>query len=158
MDADITSLGIKQAGPPDLDAAARLFAAYRVFYEQPDDLPEARRFLEGHLAAGTSIILLARDAAGDAVGFLQVFPSFSSVSLGPIWKLNDLFVATGASRMGVADALMDEIERRARAAGVIRLDLETGVENHAAQALYVRRGWRQVTDLKYFEIRCDTGD
>jgi hypothetical protein len=67
-----------------------LFDAYRQFYHKPSDL--ARQFLHARLQNNQSIVLLALQSDNSAVGFTQLFPSFSSASAAPILILNDLFV------------------------------------------------------------------
>jgi GNAT superfamily N-acetyltransferase len=87
-----------------LDLVAPLFDAYRQFYGQEPDPAGARQFLEARLTARDSVVLLATQGA--PVGFAQLYPSFSSVGMSPIWNLNDLFVAPEARRTGVARALL----------------------------------------------------
>ena len=57
-----------------------------------------------------------------------------------VWVLNDLFVAPGARRQGVAQALLDAAATFARDDGAIRLELETTPDNRNAQALYEAHG------------------
>jgi ribosomal protein S18 acetylase RimI-like enzyme len=59
------------------------------------------------------------------------------------WVLNDLFVASGARRQGVAAALLEAAAVHARALGVSSLSLTTGRDNQAAQALYESLGWQR---------------
>ena len=65
---------------------------YRVFYEQKSDIHAARVFLEERLRKEESIIFIAK-AGLDSVGFVQLYPAFSSVSMRKSWILNDLFVS-----------------------------------------------------------------
>jgi hypothetical protein len=63
--------------------AVVLFDAYRQFYGKPSDLALASRFIEQRLASGDSVIFLAyteKVQVRNAVGFMQLYPSFSSVS------------------------------------------------------------------------------
>ena len=60
---------------------AALFDAYRVFYEQASDVPAARAFIEARLRSDDSVIFLAVDEQERALGFVQLYPSFSSISL-----------------------------------------------------------------------------
>lgn len=132
---------IRQASLADVPALAPLFDAYRQFYEQAPDRATATRFLTERLTRGESIVLLAEDAQGQALGFCQCYPSFCSVEAAPIWVLYDLFVSPTARRGHVGRQLMQAAEDRARAAGVARLDLTTARDNHRAQALYRSQGW-----------------
>ena len=96
--SDIT---ISRAGPADLDALALLFDAYRQFYCQSSDVPRARDWLRSRLRVGESVVLLAR-RGGAMLGFVQLYPMFSSVRTAKTWILNDLYVDAGARRRGVA--------------------------------------------------------
>jgi ribosomal protein S18 acetylase RimI-like enzyme len=125
----------------DLDVVAALFDAYRQFYEQPPDLERATRFLQARLERGESVVILACDAAGHAIGFCQLYPTFCSVEAQPIYTLYDLYVAPAARRSGAGQALLRAAERLAREHGKARMDLSTAKTNTAAQAAYESLGW-----------------
>ena len=133
-------MNVRRATVEDVDAVAPLFDLYRTFYEQPSDLALAHRFIGERLQQGESVIFLA-EVDGKAVGFIQLFPSFSSVGATRIWILNDLYVDAAARRQGVAQALLQAASEFARADGARRLELETDHSNDSAQALYRRLGW-----------------
>lgn len=134
------SLSITRATPADIDTVAALFDQYRVFYGKPSDPALARAFIEARMTRGESVILLAQ-LDGDAVGFTQLYPAFSSVSATHTWILNDLLVLPEARRNGVARALLSAAADFARADGALRLELETDHDNTSAQALYRAMGW-----------------
>jgi ribosomal protein S18 acetylase RimI-like enzyme len=131
---------VRRATLEDADAIAPLFDLYRTFYEQPSDPALARRFIGERLQQGESVIFLA-EVAGKAVGFTQLFPTFSSVGATRVWILNDLYVDARARRQGVAQALLQAATGFARGDGARRLELETDHSNDSAQALYRRLGW-----------------
>lgn len=137
----MTDLRIQIATPADLDAVAPLFDAYRQFYEQPADAALARRFIGDRLRRHESVILLATNVDGQALGFCQLYPSFCSVEAVPIYALYDLFVAPAARRSGVGQALLRAAERHAAANGVSRMDLTTAKTNQTAQAVHEGLGW-----------------
>ena len=133
---------ISRAGPADLDALAQLFDAYRQFYQQPSDLPLARQWLRERLRFGESVVLVAK-RGGTVVGFVQLYPMFSSVRTARTWILNDLYVDAGARRRGVARALLDASAAFARGDGAAGISLETTQDNAAARALYRAAGWNE---------------
>ncbi|WP_330946266.1 GNAT family N-acetyltransferase [Thermomonas sp. LB-4] len=133
---------ISRAGPADLDALALLFDAYRQFYGQPSDAAAARDWLRSRLRVGESMVLVARRGA-DMVGFVQLYPMFSSVRLARTWILNDLYVLPTNRRGGVARALMDAAADFARADGAAGISLETTRDNAPARALYRAAGWHE---------------
>ena len=142
----------RQATIDDLDQIAPLFDAYRQFYGQPADLALARSFLTERLRHQQSVIFLALDAAGAAVGFTQLYPSFSSVNAGRIYVLNDLFVAPSARRRGIAAGLLCHAADFGRAIGAVRLSLSTALDNAAAQKLYETMGWQRDEKFCHYDL------
>ena len=146
-------VSITRAGPADLDALAQLFDGYRQFYGQPSDLAAARDWLRSRLRVGESMVLVAR-RGGDAVGFVQLYPMFSSVRLARIWILNDLYVLPTKRRGGVARALLEAAAGFARADGATAISLETTRDNAAARALYRAAGWHEDA-TQWYSLRLD---
>jgi GNAT superfamily N-acetyltransferase len=141
------SITIRQAVLADLDAVVTLFDGYRQFYGQPSDGVAARTFLQARFEHGQSVVLLA-ESQGQAVGFTQLYPSFSSVSMARVYVLNDLYVAPSARRMGVGERLLKAASDHALQMGAVRMSLNTDVQNLPAQALYESMGWAR--DQKYY--------
>jgi len=145
-------LSIRLATIADLDSLAGLFDAYRVFYEQPSDLAGARAFLGERMAHRQSVILLAQDEADNALGFAQLYPSFTSAAMKPIFILNDLFVTPGARQRGVGGALLQAAADHGRALGAARLTLKTAIDNLAAQRVYEANGWACETQFLSYNL------
>jgi ribosomal protein S18 acetylase RimI-like enzyme len=133
---------VRRADAVDVEELAPLFDAYRRFYGRAGDPEAARRFLRDRLERAESVAFIARDESG-AMGFTQLYPSFSSVALGGIFVLNDLYVAPRARRRGVGRSLITAAVDHARDAGAVRLTLSTARSNTVAQALYESMGWRR---------------
>jgi GNAT superfamily N-acetyltransferase len=137
------SVTIHQATIHDLDTLVPLFDGYRQFYRQASDDPGVRRFLAERFAHHESIILLACNEQGSGLGFIQLYPLFSSVRMARIYVLNDLFVSADARRQGVARAMMNAAADHARALGAASLLLTTEWNNQPAQTLYESLGWKR---------------
>ncbi|HET6383952.1 MAG TPA: GNAT family N-acetyltransferase [Armatimonadota bacterium] len=132
-------MAIRRAGLDDLDLVAPLFDAYRQFYRQSEDLEGARSFMRDRLENRDSVVFLAFCSAGAETapaGFTQLYPSLSSVSMKPIWILNDLFVAQEFRGRGVGRWLMRAARDFAAEDGAARITLATERGNHRAKALY----------------------
>jgi GNAT superfamily N-acetyltransferase len=143
---------VRQATVLDLDLVAPLFDAYRQFYRKPADLALAREFLLERLRHNESVIFVALGEGGDALGFVQLFPSFSSGAAARILILNDLFVVPDARRAGVGRLLLRAAAEYGRVVGAVRLTLSTEVTNTSAQALYEAEGWRLQTDFRVYNL------
>ena len=143
---DIT---VARATPLDVDALLPLVRAYRAFYGQTPDEPGERRFISKHLRDVTSVVFLASEGRS-ALGFVQIFESWSTLRLAPMLILEDLFVEPAARGRGIAYALIDAAIAYAREAGAGGMFLETAVTNERAQEVYERAGWeRERTFVKF---------
>ena len=142
---------IYQATNLDTERLAPLFDGYRQFYGQPSDIAAARAFLLERFRHAESVIFVA-SRAGVAVGFTQLYPSFSSISLRRIYILSDLFVATDARKLGIGQLLLKAAADFGRSIGAHQLTLETAKTNLTAQALYEACGWEKDTDFYVYQI------
>lgn len=135
---------------------APMFDAYRQFYHQPPDINGSRRFLEQRLKQDESVVFLAVDDSGEqGLGFVQLYPSFSSVAALPIWILHDLFVVPERRRQGVARALMEAARVLAAETGADGLALSTATDNFGAQSLYESLGYRRDKKFIYYFLALD---
>lgn len=140
----------------DADRIAPLFDAYRRFYGKAPDLECARAFIRERLERSESVIFLAEDDAGRALGFVQLFPSFTSVEARRLWVLNDLYVAPEGRGQGVGRALMNAAREHAVRTGAKRLTLETMDDNPTAWKLYESLGYaRSAADVRYYTLELD---
>ncbi len=142
---------IRLASLDDLPHLVPLYDGYRQFYRQRSDPRLAERFLRDRLTRGDSVIFLAEDDSGP-LGFTQLYPIFSSISAGPAWLLNDLFVAPGARMGGVGRALLERARVHGLATGARWLSLSTEQTNVTAQRLYETLGWVRDTGYYHYEL------
>jgi GNAT superfamily N-acetyltransferase len=78
-----------------------------------------------------------------ALGFTQLYPSFSSGLAKRIFILKDLFAVPAARRSRVGHLLLQAAAEFGRAVGAARLTLSTALDNAPAEALYESSGWRR---------------
>ena len=118
-----------------LDQLTPMFIHYRELYGAMPQLDASRDFLAERLNKQEAIILLAFEE-DTLLGFCLVYPSFSSVSLRPMWILNDLYVAEPVRRKQVAKQLLKAIAKQARDNNAVRLRVSISASNEIAQRLY----------------------
>jgi GNAT superfamily N-acetyltransferase len=141
---------VRQASIADLDGLVPLFDASRQFYGHPSDCVGTRAFLADRFDHRQSVIMLAEDEGQAAVGFAQLFPSFSSTRLARTLVLNNLFVSADSRGQGVGRALLAATHDYGRHIGAVQLLLSTAVDNVAAQSLYEQAGWtRDISRYAY---------
>jgi len=146
-----SSFQLLRAGAEHVDLLVPLFDAYRQFYQLPSDLPRARGYLSERLREEEAVVFLAAEES-IALGFTLLYPSFSSLSMKPLWILNDLYVVPEARRRGVARALLEAARRLALETGAAGLTLETAADNHSAQHLYEQLGWQRETEFFHYSL------
>lgn len=143
---------VLQARFEHLEEVAKLFDQYRVFYKSPSDLKAAKEFIQERLQKGDSVIFVVSDN-GHLVGFMQLYPSFSSVSMKRIWILNDLFVEQAYRKQGIAKLLMSAAENFAKETEAIRIILATQISNIAAQSLYESLRYCKDEEFYHYTLR-----
>lgn len=141
-----------QARSEHLEEVSRLFDQYRVFYKSSSDLETARKFIQERFQKGDSVIFVGNEN-GRIVGFTQLYPSFSSVSMKRIWILNDLFVEQAYRKKGIAKLLLSAAEDFARETEAIRIILATQISNIAAQSLYEPLGYCKDEEFYHYSLR-----
>ena len=134
------------------DLVTSLFDGYMQFYEQVSNPEKYGLFISERLRKNEAVIFLALSEDGAGMGFTLLYPSFSSVSQGPVYVLNDLFVDPNYRKQGVASQLMDRAINFAKSKGAVRLHLETGITNENAQSLYEKEGWVKESDTYHYNF------
>ncbi|MBD7967129.1 GNAT family N-acetyltransferase [Paenibacillus gallinarum] len=146
-------LTMKRAEYKDIPRVAILFDEYRLFYGQESDLKRAEVFLKERMDKDQSVIFYAEmKEIAEPVGFVQLYPSFSSISLQSLWILNDLYVREEARRSGTGRALLQEAEQLARRTGAKGLTLSTSAHNSVAQKLYESEGYIRDNEFWHYDL------
>ena len=139
---------IRRAKKKDIDDLSVLFDKYRIFYKQRSDVENARSFLKKRMKRKESVIFVAEER-DELIGFTQLFPIFSSVSMKRTWLLNDLYVNERSRGIGAATKLLDAAKEFGAETNSKWLLLQTAADNFTAQKVYEKNGWIKETDLFY---------
>jgi len=124
-----------------IDLIYPLFNEYMIFYKKPSDELKYKSYLKDRIENEEATIFLALNDENEPMGFVLNYYSFSSVSLGKIIVLNDLFVHSDHRKKGVAEQLINSSFDLAKNRGAIRVDLGTAKDNKIAQNLYKKIGF-----------------
>ncbi|MDE2731592.1 MAG: GNAT family N-acetyltransferase [Bacteroidota bacterium] len=143
---------VRLANENDVKAVATLFDRYRQFYRQHSNLAGSTAFIRARQAQGDSVILVASMEVRRLVGFVQLYPSFSSVRMAKGWILNDLFVDARWRGQGVGEKLMIAARDFAVQDGAAALWLATEKSNATAKRLYERVGYVLDEDFDHYEL------
>jgi GNAT superfamily N-acetyltransferase len=139
---------IRRAKKKDIEKLSVLFDKYRIFYKQQPDMANAESFLKKRMKRKESVIFVAEERK-ELIGFTQLFPIFSSVSMKRTWLLNDLYVDEKARGKGTATQLLNAAKEFGIETGSKWLLLQTASDNFTAQKVYEKNGWVRETDLFY---------
>ncbi len=143
------NINIRKATILDLDQVSKLFNDYRIWYRKPGDLDGAIAFIRGRLEKDQSVIFVAEESH-NLLGFVQLYPLFSSVRMRPLWLLNDLYVKPEHRNRNIGKRLMDrckEMCKRSNAAGIM---LETEKSNDIGNYLYPKEGFHLETEFNTY--------
>ncbi|MFN0204021.1 MAG: GNAT family N-acetyltransferase [Bacteroidia bacterium] len=140
---------IKKATLADIPQLARLFDAYRVFYHKNSDIEGAESFLRERLEAGESEIFVAEQKEV-LLGFVQLYPIFSSTQMKRLWLLNDLFVSPEHRKKRISIALIERAKELCQETAACGLLLETAKSNHVGNQLYPKTGFVVDNDHHYY--------
>lgn len=140
----------RKATVQDLPQLAELFDQYRVFYHKESDISAAEKFLKERIENKDSEIFVA-ESEGKLVGFIQLYPLFSSTRMKRYWLLNDLYVNENYRGKGFSKELIEEAKQLAiftDASGVL---LETGKSNDIGNQLYPSCGFEIYDEVNFYE-------
>ena len=141
-------MNIVRAQIKHLEDLTPLFDGYRQFYGQDSNLEKAKAFLHDRITNNESVIYMAY-LNDKAVGFTQLYPLFSSVSMERMYILNDLFVSSDVRGKGVGHELIQAAKNLCIEEQYKGLGIQTANDN-PAQHLYQRLGFAKDPDLQFF--------
>lgn len=129
-------------GDDDLIAIAGLFQAYGASLDVDlayQDFAGEVADLPGKYAPPAGALLLARDAAGEAIGCVGMRPLSDGVC-----EMKRLYVAPEGRGLGLGRALMQAVTDQARRQGYGEMRLDTLPTMAAAQGLYRQAGFEVI--------------
>jgi GNAT superfamily N-acetyltransferase len=139
MGADMTVRAVRRE---DFTAWQKLWDGYNAFYGRsgPTALPAEitqttwSRFFDVY----EPMHALVAESGGDLLGLTHFLYHRSTIALGPVCYLQDLFTVEAARGRGVGRALIEAVYERAQAAGSSRVYWQTHETNTTAMRLYDR--------------------
>ena len=141
----------RKATSKDVDSLSELFDAYREFYGKVTDLEGAKTFLKNRISNADSEIFVVENHAAKLVGFVQLYPLFSSTRLKKFWLLNDLFVHPEFRGKGISIGLIDKAKALVKTSNACGMYLETEKSNLIGNHLYPKTGFELNTDCNFYE-------
>ena len=107
-------------------------------------------FLAERLKLGDSEIFVAEIQDSHLVGFVQLYPLFSSTRMQPLWLLNDLFVPVAHRGKGISKLLIENAKELCKQTNACGLILETAKTNTVGNELYPKVGFSLDKEHNYY--------
>jgi len=142
---------IRDANKNDLEQLTILFNQYRLFYRKTEDLEGAGKFLEERINQNDSEIFVAENESAELIGFVQLYPLFSSTRMKKYWLLNDLFVHENSRGLGASKLLIERSKQLVRDSAACGMYLETEKNNAIGNSLYPSAGFELYDGSNFYE-------
>ena len=139
---------IREAKKSDLDQLSILFDSYRMFYGKESDIDISKKFLESRLSNKDSKVFIC-EVNNVIIGFVQLYPLFSSTRVSKYWLLNDLFVGSEHRGKGYSKLLINKAKELVKDSNACGMMLETEKSNKIGNNLYPKTGFK-INDLCNF--------
>ena len=141
---------IKKATLSDIEQLNDLFDQYRRFYKKESNLEASEAFLKDRISNNEAEIFMAWDREA-AMGFVQLFPIFSSTRMARLWVLNDLFVHPDHRGKEISKALIERAKQLCRDTNACGMYLETGKSNDIGNNLYPATNFELMDSVNFYE-------
>ena len=135
----------------DIDQVAVLLEEFRLLYGAPPDLEKTLQYLKDRFENEQSKIFIALDG-NEYLGFCQMYPTFSSISLKKLYILKELYVVKSHRKKGVAKELIQHAEKSAKRFNTIGLIIETRITNQSALKFYDSVGYLKEGEHIYYYL------
>tara|TARA_B110000483_G_C18177744_1_gene535667 strand:+ start:716 stop:1162 length:447 start_codon:yes stop_codon:yes gene_type:complete len=142
---------IRETKNRDIEQLAELFDEYRVFYRNDSDVNAAKNFLADRIKYRDSEIFVCETNEDKLVGFVQLYPLFSSTRMQKLWLLNDLFVTPEFRGMEISIHLIDRAKKLVRDSSACAMFLETEKSNMIGNKLYTKTGFKLNLGSNFYE-------
>ena len=142
---------IRKAEKIDLKQLTELFDGYRIFYRKDSDTEGAKSFLAERLEKEDSEIFVAETDEKLLVGFVQLYPLFSSTRMKKLWLLNDLFVNSNYRGQQISIKLIERAKKLVKDSSACAMFLETEKSNLIGNNLYPKTGFELNEGSNFYE-------
>jgi ribosomal protein S18 acetylase RimI-like enzyme len=145
----MSKLTIRQATIQDLPGIVPIFDAYREYFNQQKDPVLVEHFLFEKFEHRESVIFIAQQQ-DEVIGFAQLYPLFSSLTLQSVWLLNDFFIAEEFRGCGVGKQLFTSVKEFTLLTKSKGIELSVEHTNKKAWTFWEKQGFKQDEEFRYY--------
>ncbi len=141
---------IREAKSSDINQLSKLFNSYRMFYGKESNIDISKEFLDSRIINKDSIIYVC-EVRNNIIGFVQLYPLFSSTRVSKYWLLNDLFVDVKERGNGYSKLLIERAKKLVIESKACGMMLETEKSNNIGNKLYPITGFKMNELSNFYE-------
>jgi GNAT superfamily N-acetyltransferase len=144
-----TNISVKQASILDLPKIVPVFDSYRAYFKQERNPSEVERFLFDKFEHLESVIFIA-EQNNEVIGFAQLYPIFSSLTLQRVWLLNDFFICEDYRNKGVGKQLFEKLKEFTLLTKSKGIELSVEHINEEAWHFWEKQGFKLDEEFRYY--------
>jgi len=129
-------LDVRSIATTDFDRWAPLWEGYNTFYQRTLPIEITRMTWSRFFDAYEPVHAMVAERDGQLLGLVHYIFHRSTITIGPVCYLQDLFTVAAERGRGIGRALIAAVYERARAAGSTRVYWHTHETNLTAKQLY----------------------
>lgn len=141
---------IREAKSSDINQLSKLFNSYRMFYGKESNIDISKEFLDSRIINKDSKIYVC-EVENNIIGFVQLYPLFSSTRVSKYWLLNDLFVDVKERGKGYSKLLIERAKKLVIESNACGMMLETEKSNNLGNKLYPTTGFKMNELSNFYE-------
>ncbi len=141
---------IREAKSSDINQLSKLFNSYRMFYGKESNIDISKEFLDSRIINKDSKIYVC-EVENNIIGFIQLYPLFSSTRVSKYWLLNDLFVDVKERGNGYSKLLIERAKKLVIESNACGMMLETEKSNNIGNKLYPITGFKMNELSNFYE-------
>jgi GNAT superfamily N-acetyltransferase len=145
----MNKLTIRQAAIQDLSKLVPIFDDYRKYFGQQKVPAAVNQFLFEKFEHLESVIFIAQQQ-NKVVGFAQLYPVFSSLTLQRVWLLNDFFIAEEFRGSGIGTKLFAKVKEFTLLTKSKGIELSVEHSNKKAWVFWEKQGFKMDEEFRYY--------
>lgn len=144
-----SKLIFRQATIEDLPRIVPIFDSYREYFKQPKNPLKVKSFLFEKFEHLESVIFIAEQDS-EVIGFAQLYPIFSSLSLQRVWLLNDFYITEEYRFRGVGRQLFAKVKEFTLLTKSKGIELSVEHTNEKAWRFWEKQGFKIDDEFRYY--------
>lgn len=145
----MSEITFRQATIADLPKIVPIFDSYREYFKQQKDPVRVEQFLFDKFEHFESAIFIAL-VEDELVGFAQLYPVFSSLTLQRVWLLNDFFITEAYRGSGVGTQLFAKVKEFTHLTRSKGIELSVEHINEKAWTFWEKQGFKMDEEFRYY--------